>query len=58
MSVPVGEALIGRVVDSLGHPIDGKDAIDTGVDTTSVGVNAIIGTIQELLDFFSRFSFI
>jgi F-type H+-transporting ATPase subunit alpha len=29
MSVPVGEALIGRVVDSLGHPIDGKDAIDT-----------------------------
>ena len=29
MSVPVGEALIGRVVDALGHPIDGKDAIDT-----------------------------
>jgi F-type H+/Na+-transporting ATPase subunit alpha len=29
MSVPVGDALIGRVVDSLGHPIDGKDAIDT-----------------------------
>src|SRR5512140_2272528 len=29
MSVPVGEALIGRVVDSLGHPIDGKDAVDT-----------------------------
>src|SRR5512134_344179 len=29
MSVPVGEALIGRVVDSLGHPIDGKDPIDT-----------------------------
>jgi F-type H+/Na+-transporting ATPase subunit alpha len=29
MSVPVGNALIGRVVDALGHPIDGKDAIDT-----------------------------
>ena len=29
MSVPVGEALVGRVVDSLGRPIDGKDAIDT-----------------------------
>jgi F-type H+-transporting ATPase subunit alpha len=29
MSVPVGEALVGRVVDSLGQPIDGKDPIDT-----------------------------
>ncbi len=27
--VPVGEALIGRVVDSLGHPIDGKGAVET-----------------------------
>lgn len=26
-SVPVGPALIGRVVNSLGHPIDGKGAI-------------------------------
>jgi F-type H+/Na+-transporting ATPase subunit alpha len=31
MSVPVGEALIGRVVDALGRPIDGKGAIDTTV---------------------------
>src|SRR6202044_4160903 len=29
MSVPVGEALIGRVVNSLGQPIDGKGAIQT-----------------------------
>jgi F-type H+-transporting ATPase subunit alpha len=29
MSVPVGEALIGRVVDSLGQPIDGKGPIVT-----------------------------
>lgn len=28
VSVPVGEALIGRVVDALGTPIDGKGAID------------------------------
>ncbi len=28
VSVPVGEALIGRVVDALGAPIDGKGAID------------------------------
>ncbi|MDE0000329.1 MAG: F0F1 ATP synthase subunit alpha, partial [Rhodospirillaceae bacterium] len=29
LEVPVGEALLGRVVDSLGSPIDGKGAIDT-----------------------------
>ena len=29
ISVPVGEALIGRVVDSLGRPLDGKGAIQT-----------------------------
>src|ERR1700684_344092 len=29
MSVPVGEALIGRVVDALGAPIDGKGPINT-----------------------------
>ena len=29
MSVPVGEALIGRVVDALGNPIDGLGPIDT-----------------------------
>ena len=28
VSVPVGEALLGRVVDALGHPIDGKGKID------------------------------
>jgi F-type H+-transporting ATPase subunit alpha len=29
MAVPVGEALIGRVVNALGQPIDGKGPIDT-----------------------------
>jgi len=29
LEVPVGEALIGRVVDGLGSPIDGKGAIKT-----------------------------
>ncbi|MBE7037229.1 MAG: F0F1 ATP synthase subunit alpha, partial [Ruminococcaceae bacterium] len=29
VSVPVGEALLGRVVDALGNPIDGKGPIDT-----------------------------
>ena len=32
LEVPVGDALLGRVVDPLGQPIDGKGAIDaTGV---------------------------
>jgi F-type H+/Na+-transporting ATPase subunit alpha len=29
MSIPVGDAMIGRVVNALGHPIDGKGAIAT-----------------------------
>ncbi|MBQ2327254.1 MAG: F0F1 ATP synthase subunit alpha [Clostridia bacterium] len=29
ISVPVGEAMIGRVVNALGQPIDGKGPIDT-----------------------------
>jgi F-type H+/Na+-transporting ATPase subunit alpha len=29
MSVPVGEAVVGRVVDGIGMPIDGKGPIDT-----------------------------
>ncbi len=35
MSVPVGEAMIGRVVDALGNPIDGKGPIE------AKGYNAI-----------------
>jgi len=30
IEVPVGDALIGRVVDSLGRPLDGKGLIETG----------------------------
>ncbi len=29
MDVPVGEAIIGRVVNALGQPIDGKGPIDS-----------------------------
>jgi F-type H+-transporting ATPase subunit alpha len=29
LEVPVGEALLGRVVNALGHPIDGKGPINT-----------------------------
>jgi F-type H+-transporting ATPase subunit alpha len=30
MSVPIGEELVGRVVDPLGRPLDGQGPIDTG----------------------------
>jgi F-type H+-transporting ATPase subunit alpha len=30
MSIPVGEAMIGRVVNALGQPIDGRGAMATG----------------------------
>src|SRR5438309_9957006 len=29
LSIPVGDALLGRVVDPLGRPIDGRGAINT-----------------------------
>jgi F-type H+/Na+-transporting ATPase subunit alpha len=29
MSIPVGESLVGRVIDSLGQPIDGKGPLNT-----------------------------
>ena len=41
-SVPVGEALIGRVVNALGQPIDGKGPITTtetrAIDTIAPGI--------------------
>jgi F-type H+/Na+-transporting ATPase subunit alpha len=33
LEVPVGRALLGRVVDALGNPIDGKGAIDTDLSS-------------------------
>ena len=42
VSVPVGEAMIGRVVNALGHPIDGAGPIDTKefrpVETKAPGI--------------------
>ena len=34
LEVPIGEGLLGRVVDSLGNPLDGKGAIDYSVTAT------------------------
>jgi F-type H+-transporting ATPase subunit alpha len=33
LEVPVGEALIGRVVDALGRPIDGKGPVNTALSS-------------------------
>ncbi|MGF1536059.1 MAG: F0F1 ATP synthase subunit alpha [Elainellaceae cyanobacterium] len=42
--VPVGEAMVGRVVDALGRPIDGKGAIETSesrlIDAAAPGIIA------------------
>src|SRR5215217_9286098 len=42
MSVPVGDALVGRVVNALGQPIDDKGPIDTteffSIERTAPGV--------------------
>ena len=42
LSVPVGDALLGRVVDPLGNPLDGKGPINTNkrrnVETIATGV--------------------
>jgi len=39
VDVPVGEEILGRVVDALGNPIDGKGPIE-GKNRTRVGVKA------------------
>lgn len=42
LDVPVGEALLGRVIDSLGNPVDGKGPIQTQqrlpIETVAPGV--------------------
>ena len=52
VSVPVGEALLGRVVDPLGNPIDGKGAIETKkyrtIENTAPGVVQRQGVKQPL----------
>ena len=40
VDTPVGKELLGRVVDGLGNPIDGKGALDKGVKKTRVEVKA------------------
>ena len=52
MSVPVGEALLGRVVDALGNPIDGKGDLRSTktrpIETKATGVMARQSVYQSL----------
>jgi F-type H+/Na+-transporting ATPase subunit alpha len=53
LSVPVGKALLGRVVDAIGRPIDGKGPIDAKetypVEKIAHGIVARRGVSQPLL---------
>ena len=40
VDVPVGKELLGRVVDALGNPIDGKEALKKGIKRKRVEVKA------------------
>jgi F-type H+-transporting ATPase subunit alpha len=46
LEVPIGEAMLGRVVDALGMPIDGKGPIDT--DQTAPIEKVAPGVVQRL----------
>jgi F-type H+-transporting ATPase subunit alpha len=52
MQVPVGDAMIGRVVDPLGRPIDGKGPIKTtktrAIDIVAPGVMARSPVVEPL----------
>ncbi len=52
VSVPVGDALIGRVVNALGQPIDGKGPINTNktrpVESEATGIMARKSVHQPL----------
>ena len=39
MQVPVGEAMIGRVVDAIGRPIDGKGEIKGAYGPWFISIN-------------------
>ena len=49
LEVPVGEALLGRVVDSLGNPIDGKGEVIT-TETATVEKVAPGGISRKSVD--------
>ena len=56
VDVPVGKKLLGRVVDGLGNPIDGKGPLDKSIKKSRVEVKApgiIPGAFTSTLLFFN-----
>ena len=53
VDVPVGEALLGRVVDALGNPIDGKGPVKTSgrsrVEVKAPGIIPRLGVREPML---------
>jgi paraquat-inducible protein B len=57
---------VDGVMETLKESIDaggtavatGEEVVQTGVDTANAGLKAVIGTLEELKEFFSRFSFV
>jgi len=47
ISVPVGEAALGRLFNVLGEPVDGKDALDAKVERRSIHQSAPAFTEQR-----------
>ena len=50
VDAPVGKELLGRVVDGLGNPIDGKGALDKGLKRSRVEVKAELTSAKELTE--------
>ena len=49
VSVPVGDALLGRVVDALGQPIDGKGPVSSIASTVQLSVRRRVSvTVSRL----------
>lgn len=51
VDVPVGEAILGRVVDALGNPIDGKGPITGGLRWVLQLINITVRLIESLEGF-------
>ena len=49
VDVPIGKALLGRVVDALGNPIDGKGPIEAQVDPSILG-GIVIKLGSQMID--------
>ena len=47
MSVPVGEELVGRVLNAIGEPLDGKGPVASNQLTSAVGVACSVRTSER-----------